>query len=142
MAALELGHRRRLEEAVVSSHITSSRVAYEMMQPIIGDLPHEEFWVILLSYSNKIIHKLNLSKGGLTGTVVDVRILFKAALEYQATGLILFHNHPSGKIEPSGADIKITKKIKDAALFFDIELLDHLIVTEHSYYSFADENKL
>ncbi len=142
IAALELGQRRRSQEALVLPQITSSIKVFELMQPLIGDLNHEEFWVLFLNNSNKVVFKSNLSKGGLTGTVVDVRILFKMALEQQATGLILAHNHPSGKLKPSDADLSITKKIKDGAKLLEITLLDHLIITEHGYYSFADEGVL
>lgn len=142
IAALELGQRRRSQEALVLPQITSSIKVFELMQPLIGDLNHEEFWVLFLNNSNKVVFKSNLSKGGLTGTVVDVRILFKMALEQQATGLILAHNHPSGKLKPSDADLSITEKIKDGAKLLEITLLDHLIITEHGYYSFADEGVL
>ncbi|MTG97327.1 MULTISPECIES: RadC family protein [Myroides] len=139
IAALEIGQRRRSADQLTQDQITCSQDVFEIMQPVLGDLDHEEFWVLLLSNSNKVNHKLSLSKGGMTGTVVDVRILFKSALDYRATGLILVHNHPSGKLKPSEADIAITKKIKEGGKIMDISLLDHVIITEHSYYSFADE---
>jgi DNA repair protein RadC len=109
------------------------------MQPIIGELPHEEFWVVYLNNSNKVILKSQLSKGGITGTLVDVRLVFKTALEIGATSLILCHNHPSGTLKPSEADKHITTKLKLAGDSLDIKVLDHLIVTEHNYFSFADE---
>ncbi|MBW3517650.1 DNA repair protein RadC [Flavobacterium sp. NKUCC04_CG] len=142
VAALELGQRRQREMGKLWTKIESSRMVYDLMQPIIGDLAHEEFWVLLLNNSNKIIHQQKLSIGGLTATVVDVRILFKLAIEHQAVGIILCHNHPSGQLTPSETDLRITRKIKQAALLFDISILDHLIVTEKDYYSFADENIL
>lgn len=142
VAALELGQRRRSQDALLLPQITSSTKVFELMQPLIGDLNHEEFWVLFLNNSNKVVFKTNLSKGGLTGTVVDVRILFKLALEQQATGLILAHNHPSGKLKPSDADLSITRKIKEASKLLEITLLDHLIITEHGFYSFADEGVL
>ena len=142
VAALELGQRRRSQDALLLPQITSSTKVFELMQPLIGDLSHEEFWVLFLNNSNKVVFKTNLSKGGLTGTVVDVRILFKLALEQQATGLILAHNHPSGKLKPSEADLSITRKIKEASKLLEITLLDHLIITEHGFYSFADEGVL
>lgn len=142
VAALELGQRRRSQDALLLPQITSSTKVFELMQPLIGDLNHEEFWVLFLNNSNKVVFKTNLSKGGLTGTVVDVRILFKLALEQQATGLILAHNHPSGKLKPSEADLSITRKIKEASKLLEITLLDHLIITEHGFYSFADEGVL
>ena len=141
-AALELGRRRRTEEAVELSKITSSKAVFEIMQPIIGELPHEEFWVLYLNNSNKVIYKSQISKGGLTGTLVDTRIVFKMALEHNATSIILSHNHPSGKLQASDADIQITKKLKEAGKSLDIQILDHVIVTEHNYFSFADEGLL
>ncbi|QIH39427.1 JAB domain-containing protein [Flavobacterium sp. Sr18] len=139
IAALELGRRRRGEDAVELKKITSSKIIFEIMQPIIGELPHEEFWIIYMNNSNKVIAKSQLSKGGITGTLVDVRIVFKTALEMGATALILCHNHPSGTLIPSDADKHITKKLKLAGDSLEIKVLDHLIVTETSYFSFADE---
>jgi DNA repair protein RadC len=139
IAALELGRRRRGEDAVELKKITSSKIIFEIMQPIIGELPHEEFWIIYMNNSNKVIAKSQLSKGGITGTLVDVRIVFKTALEMGATALILCHNHPSGTLIPSDADKQITRKLKLAGDSLEIKVLDHLIVTETSYFSFADE---
>ncbi|MGC6429552.1 MAG: RadC family protein [Jejuia sp.] len=141
-AALELGRRRRGEEALEKKKITSSVAVFELMQPIIGEIEHEEFWIIYLNNSNKVIYKNQLSKGGITGTLVDVRLVLKQALEVGATGLILAHNHPSGTLKPSEADKQITRKLKTAALSLDIRVLDHLIITEKSYFSFADDNIL
>ena len=141
-AALEIGRRRRLEDALKSEKITSSRSVYDMMQPILGELPHEEFWILYLNNSNKVIQKNQLSKGGITGTLVDVRLVLKNALETGAIALILCHNHPSGTLKPSQADKDITLKLKMAAQSLDIKVLDHLIVTENAYFSFADENLL
>ena len=138
-AALELGRRRRAEEAVELKKITSSKAVFDIMQPIIGELPHEEFWVLYLNNSNKVIYKAQLSKGGITGTVVDIRLIFKMAFEQNATGLILSHNHPSGKLIASEADLKITKRIKEAGQTLEIQVLDHLIITENGYLSFQDE---
>ena len=142
VAALELAKRLQLSETKELTKITSSEDACKLMQPIIGDLPHEEFWVLLLNNSNKVIYKLQLSKGGLTQTVVDIRMLFKTALEHLATALILVHNHPSGQLIASSADKEITQKIKLAGNNLDIKLLDHLIITQTSYFSFADEEIL
>ncbi|PTM02780.1 MAG: hypothetical protein DA407_14830 [Bacteroidetes bacterium] len=138
-AALELGRRRRIEDALLLKKITSSRSVFEIMQPVLGDLPHEEFWILYLNNSNKVIQKNQLSKGGITGTLVDVRLVLKNALEVGATALILCHNHPSGTLKPSLADRDITQKLKSAAQSLDIKVLDHLIVTEKAYFSFADE---
>lgn len=138
-AALELGRRRRLEDSIQLEKVTSSRSVYNIMQPILGELPHEEFWILYLNNSNKIIQKNQLSKGGITGTLVDVRLVLKNALEVGATALVLCHNHPSGTLKPSQADKDITQKLKIAAKSLDIKVLDHLIVTEKAYFSFADE---
>ncbi|MBU2949502.1 DNA repair protein RadC [Tamlana agarivorans] len=142
LAALELGRRRRGEEALDRKKITSSKSVFELMQPIIGELEHEEFWIIYLNNSNKVIQQNQLSKGGITGTLVDVRLVLKTALEVGATGLILAHNHPSGTLIPSEADKQITQKLKVAAQSLDIKVLDHLIITEKAYFSFADETFL
>ena len=142
LAALELGRRRRGEEALEKKKITSSSSVFELMQPIIGELPHEEFWIVYLNNSNKVLQKIQLSKGGITGTLVDVRLVLKTALQIGAIGLILTHNHPSGTLVPSQADKKITQKLKIASESIDIKVLDHLIITEKAYFSFADENLL
>ncbi len=139
IAATELGRRRRVEDIVELTMITSSRKVFEIMLPIIGELPHEEFWVLFLNNSNNIILKSQLSKGGISGTIVDVRLVFKLALENGATGLILCHNHPSGVLKPSEADKQITNKLKLAGDGLDVKVLDHLIITESKYYSFVDE---
>ena len=142
IAATELGRRRREEEVPEFVKINSSRVIFDVMQPIIGELSYEEFWVLYLNNSHQIIHKAQLSKGGITGTVVDVRLVLKIALEHNALSFVLVHNHPSGKLLPSDSDIEITKKIKMAAKQMDICVLDHVIVTEKGYYSFADDQKI
>ena len=142
IAALELGRRRRGGEALDKMKITSSKSVFELMQPVIGELPHEEFWIIYLNNSNKVIHKNQLSKGGITGTLVDTRLVLKTALEVGATGIILAHNHPSGTLKPSQADKDVTSKLKIAAQSLDIKVLDHLIITEQSYFSFADQSIL
>ncbi|MDM1043831.1 JAB domain-containing protein [Myroides sp. 1354] len=157
VAALELGQRRRMADKMDRTKITCSQDVFELMQPKIGELTHEEFWVIFLNNANhvrgivanhterfikhQLIDAVNISKGGVTGTVVDLRILFKLALEKQATAVILVHNHPSGKLFPSEADLQITKKIKDAGKIMDIAILDHFIITEHDYYSFVDHGR-
>jgi DNA repair protein RadC len=138
-AALELGRRRRVEETTELHKITSSKAVFELMQPLIGELPHEEFWVLYLNNSNKVIYKAQLSKGGITGTVVDIRLIFKTAIEQNATSIILTHNHPSGKLQASDADKDITRKLKVAGDQLDIKVLDHIIITENGYLSFQDE---
>ena len=142
ITALELGRRRRLEEALELPKITSSKAVFNIMQPLIGELQHEEFWIIYLNNSNKVLYREQLSKGGLTGTLVDVRLVFKKAIELYATAVILCHNHPSGKLQASVADKSITNKLKQAGETLDIKVLDHLIITENMYFSFADENIL
>lgn len=142
VAALELAKRLQLSETKELTKIGSSADVCKLMQPLIGDLPHEEFWVLLLNNSNKVIYKLQLSKGGLTQTVVDIRLIYKTALEHLATALILVHNHPSGQLSPSQADNDITQKIKQSGNTLDIQLLDHLIITQKDYFSFADEGIL
>lgn len=138
-AAMELGRRRREEEGVELKKITSSEAVFDIMQPIVGELPHEEFWVIYLNNSNKVIYKSQLSKGGITGTVVDVRIVFKTALEQNAVAIILCHNHPSGVLQASEQDKQITRQLKQAGQTMSINVLDHVIVTEKGYLSFVDE---
>jgi DNA repair protein RadC len=141
-ASLELGRRRRSEEISELKKIDSSKAVFSIMQPIIGELPYEEFWVLFLNNSNKVIYKTQISKGGITGTVVDLRLIFKTAFEHLATNIILIHNHPSGKLQASEADKQITKKIVEAGKTLEIQVLDHIIVTENAYLSFADENLL
>lgn len=142
ITALELGKRRQLEVALEKPKITCSKDGFNIMQTIIGDLEHEEFWVLFLNNSNKVLAKNQISKGGLTATIVDVRLLFKQALELTAVAIIVCHNHPSGKLQPSNADKQLTQKIKLAGATLDIKLLDHLIITEKDYFSFADEGIL
>ncbi|TKD61906.1 DNA repair protein RadC [Flavobacterium sp. ASW18X] len=141
-AALEIGRRRRGEAAAKITKITCSKDVFELLQPLLGDLPHEEFWIIYLNNSNKVLFKEQLSKGGITGTLVDVRLVMKNALEQGAVGLILAHNHPSGTLKASTADKQITQKLKSAAEVLDIKVLDHLIITQTAYFSFADEGVL
>ncbi len=141
-AALEIGRRRRGEEAQKIVKITSSQSVYELLQPSMGELPHEEFWIVYLNNSNTVIHSGQLSKGGITGTLVDVRLVMKQALELGAVGLILAHNHPSGTLKPSEADKQLTQKLKQAATALDIKILDHVIITQNAYFSFADEQMI
>jgi DNA repair protein RadC len=141
-AALEIGRRRRGEEAQKITKINSSKNVFELLQPKMGELPHEEFWIVFLNNSNSVLQAGQLSKGGITGTLVDVRLVLKQALELGAVGLILAHNHPSGTLKPSEADKQITKKLKVASEALDIKVLDHVIITQKEYFSFADENIL
>lgn len=137
-AALELGKRRQFEKLKEKDIIKSSKDVFDIMQSVLSDLNHEEFWVLYLNNSNKVLLKHQVSKGGLTATLVDVRLLFKKAIELFAVGIILCHNHPSGKLKPSNSDKELTNKIKSGSVSLDIKLLDHLIVTQKSYFSFAD----
>ena len=140
ITALEIGKRRRLEQALINPKITSSKSVFNVMQPIIAELDHEEFWVLFLNNSNIIINKQQVSKGGITSTLVDVRVVLKKAIELSAVGIVLCHNHPSGKRDPSDSDKKLTKKFVAASNLLDIQVLDHIIVTQDTYYSFADNS--
>lgn len=142
IAALELGRRRREAEALKKDKISSSKEAALIFQPSLSDLSHEEFWILLLDRANQVITKTNLSKGGLAGTVVDPKIIFKLAIERYASGIVLCHNHPSGNNKPSEADIKLTKNLKQAGDFLEIKIIDHIIIAGNLYYSFADEGIL
>jgi DNA repair protein RadC len=142
-AALELGRRRQLSGYIDRPQILSSKDGYLCIAPILMDLNHEEFWILLLNRANKVIGKEKISAGGVSGTVVDAKIIFRKTLEVApASSIILCHNHPSGNRNPSQADIDLTKKLKDAGEKLDILVLDHLIIAEDSYYSFADEGRL
>lgn len=141
-AALELGKRRKEAGVFNTKTITGSRDAFDYFQPKLGDLNHEEFWVMVLDRGNKIKETFMASQGGITGTVTDVKIIVKTALEKLANSIILCHNHPSGNIQPSDADRKITKKIVEASKYLDIQVLDHIIIGQKSYLSFADEGML
>jgi DNA repair protein RadC len=139
MAALELGRRRKEHGSSVKTVIANSNDAANYFRPLLEDLPHEEFWVLLLNRSNTVIDKFMISQGGVTGTVIDVKLILKVALEKLACSLILCHNHPSGNMMASEADKKVTKKIKDAAELMEISVLDHVIIAHDQYLSFADE---
>lgn len=139
LAAMELGRRRNEAEVIVKPKITSSRDAFEIFRGSIGDLPHEEFWIILLNKANRVVRKCIISEGGISGTVVDPKKVFKIALDNHASSIILGHNHPSGNLQPSEADHKITRKIKDAGVMLDVAVLDHIIIGDDRYLSFADE---
>jgi DNA repair protein RadC len=142
IAALELGRRRKDQSAEDRPRLNSSNSVYEIIKGDLMDLPHEEFWVILVNQAHKFVKKKRISEGGVTGTVADSRIIFKFALEELATGVILVHNHPSGNLKPSQQDIDLTKKIKESGKVMDIALLDHLIIAGQKYFSFSDEGIL
>ena len=141
-AALELGRRRKLSEIPDVTQIKCSKDVADIFQPLLSDISHEEFWILFLNRSNKVINNMKLSQGGISGTVTDVRIVMKKAIEYLASGIIVCHNHPSGNLNPSESDTKITQKIKEAGALMDIQLLDHLIISDKDYYSFADNGLL
>jgi len=141
-AALELGRRRKESTEEKKIKIGSSKNAYEAINDVLSDLPHEEFWVLYLNRKNEIIKRENISKGGVTGTVADGKIIFKNAVNLLASSVILCHNHPSGNLSPSQADIQLTKKMKEIGVLMDTPVIDHIIVGNNNYFSFADENLL
>ena len=139
-AAVELGRRRQFSDVMQKDTLTSSRDVFDMMLPQLIDLPYEEFWIIQLNRANHVIGRARISAGGVSGTVVDSKMVFKPAIEVLATSIILVHNHPSGNLKPSQADIELTRKLKEAGKHLDIAVLDHIIVAYSGFYSFADEN--
>lgn len=142
VAALEIGKRRKEADVFAKKKITASKDAADYFMPLLGDLNHEEFWILMLDRGNKIKDNFRISQGGISGTVIDVRIILKAAIEKQASSIILCHNHPSGTMQASDADLKITRKIADAAKIMDITVLDHIIIGNNKYLSLADEGIL
>ncbi|MFY0650535.1 MAG: DNA repair protein RadC [Cyclobacteriaceae bacterium] len=142
ISALEIGRRRKESEQKDLPKVTSSSQVYDFMKPQLLDLDHEEFWVIFLNRGGKVIRKEPFSSGGISGTVADLRLIFKRALEELACSLILVHNHPSGNLKPSQSDINLTNKIKRSGEMIDIPVLDHIIFTNNGYYSFADESMM
>lgn len=141
VAALELGRRRRTQAMPNRIKVTNSKVVYEQFHHL-GDLNHEEFWILLLSRSNAVMDKQKISSGGVSGTVVDARLIFKTAIQRLASGVVLVHNHPSGNLQPSAADEKLTRRLKEGGALIDIAVLDHLIIADTGYFSFADEGIL
>jgi DNA repair protein RadC len=138
-AALELGRRKREEEAKKITKILCSRDAYNYFEPFMEDYRHEEFWILLLNRNNIVLGKKRVSVGGVAGTVVDPKVIFKLALDQLASSIILCHNHPSGNLQPSQQDINITKKLREGARFLDIIISDHIIIGNKAYFSFADK---
>lgn len=138
-AALELGRRRKSTDAALKKNIGSSKDAFDEMVGVMTDLPHEEFWVMYLDRRNAVIKKMNVSKGGVTGTVADSKIIFKEAIQLLASAVILLHNHPSGNLKPSDADIQLTKKMVEIGKIMETPVLDHLIITDKGYFSFSDQ---
>ena len=142
IAALELGRRRREAQPPKRFRITGSHDAFEFLKTFLQDLPHEEFWVLFLNRANLVIKTELISKGGVAGTVVDAKIIFKSAFEHLANSIILCHNHPSGNAKPSDPDLQITKKLKEIGKLMEIPVLDHIIFCDNDYYSFADQGLL
>ena len=142
IAALELGRRRNLAEAEQKVQIKSTSDIYDVMYPLIADLPNEASWALHLHNATRTIDKERISIGGIGGTVVDVKIILKSALQKLASAMILVHNHPSGNLTPSDADLSITKKLRDAATYLEIMVLDHVIIGDKNYYSFADNGNI
>lgn len=142
VAALELGRRRKQESPLIQQKVSSSADAYALFEPFVSDLQGEEFWVLLLNRGNKILHYKKVSEGGVSGTVVDAKIIFNYALEHLASSMMLCHNHPSGIADPSEADKHLTKNLRTAASILQINLLDHIIIGQNSYFSFADNGLL
>lgn len=142
VAALELGRRRKELENNEKPKITGSKDAYDLVKADLMDMSHEEFWIVLLNRANRVVKKSQISQGGVAGTVADPKIIFKLAIDELASGIILAHNHPSGNLTASQADLDLTKKLREAAKLLDIQVLDHIIVAGQKYLSFADEGLL
>lgn len=140
IAALELGRRRRSAEVIEKSVINGSKDVFNYFMTIVEDYQYEGFWILLLNRANKIIKHVQISDGGVSGTVADPKKIFRLSIENGASGIILCHNHPSGNIKPSEQDLKLTKKIVDGGRLLDINVLDHLIIGDEMFFSFADEN--
>jgi DNA repair protein RadC len=137
-AVFALARRRNESEVIFREKITQSHQAFEIFKSLMGDLPYEEFWILLLNRSNRVLKKIRISEGGVSGTVVDPKKVFKLCLDNQACSIILGHNHPSGNTNPSEADSKLTKKLRDCGMMLDVDVLDHIIIGDDKYYSFAD----
>ncbi len=142
IAALELGRRRKETLSAVRVQVSTSIDVYQAIVSQLKDLNHEEFWILLLNRANKITSRHLVSKGGQAGTIADPKIIFNIALENHAASIILAHNHPSGNLKPSQADLELTQKLRSAGQFLDIPVLDHLIITDQGFLSFADEGIL
>ena len=136
LAALELGRRRKSEKLIDKVRVNSSKQAYEYIKAVLTDLPHEEFWIIILNRANKIICKQLIGRGGVSQTTADIKVIFKLAIDKLASAIILAHNHPSGNLSPSQSDLNLTKKVVEGAQLLDIKVLDHLIVGDGEYVSF------
>jgi DNA repair protein RadC len=142
IAALELGNRRRIAEAVSREKISTSQDAFEIFSPLLADCVYEEFWILLLNRANHILSYKCISEGGMSGTVADPKKIFKIALETNASSMILCHNHPSGNLTPSDQDIRLTSKLHEAGRHLELPVLDHIIIGNNKYFSFADNGKI
>lgn len=142
ITTFEIGNRRIATDTIAREKIKTSRTAYEIFRSVLNDKPYEEFWIIMLNKANMVLRKCKISEGGISGTVVDPKKIFKVALDYHASSIILGHNHPSGTVVPSEADMRITKKLVDAGNLLEIAVLDHLIIADDTYYSFSDDGAL
>ncbi len=141
-AALEIGRRKAAQEIPEKEKVTSVNDLYKIFSQYLSDLQTEEFWAIFLDQKNHVIYKTQISKGGISGTLVDVRVIFRIAIEHFATSVVVAHNHPTGNLTPSQPDISITRRIKEAGDLLDIKLLDHLIIGENSFFSFSEQGLL
>ncbi len=142
VSALELGRRRKVGDVNIKPQIKSSEDVYNYLQGDLADLSHEEFWILLLNRANRIEKKIRISTGGVSGTIADPKLIYKYALENLASSIILVHNHPSGNTKPSEADCSLTKRLCEAGTFLETPVLDHVIICNHTWYSFADEGKI
>jgi len=142
VAAMELGRRRGAQPVPQRTHVTTSAVAHELLRPVLTDLSYEEFWLLLMDRGNRLIKRLRVSQGGLHGTVADPKLIMRLALLHKASGIVLAHNHPSGQLRPSEEDIRLTRKLVEAAKFLDLTVQDHLICAQAGYYSFADNGQM
>jgi DNA repair protein RadC len=141
-AALEIGRRRQATAPEDRPQIRCARDSFSQFLPVMADLPHEEFWILFLNQKNSVIHRERISAGGITGTVVDTRLVFRRAIEVGAVQMVLGHNHPSGNLEPSAADMTLTRNLVEAGKVLEIKVLDHIIVSEKGFYSFAEEGNI
>ena len=141
-AALEIGRRRQIVDPIAKPLISSSREAYNLIAPLLKDINHEEFWILLMNHGGRLIKRLKISSGGVSQTLVDPKLIFKKALDCLASKIILVHNHPSGSLKPSYEDIGITKKLRQGGKLLDIMVDDHIIISENGYFSFSDEGMM
>jgi len=140
--AMEIGRRKAAQDIPEKTVVVGTKEAYKILLPYLSDLRTEEFWALFLNQKNNLVYKAQISRGGIASTLVDVRVLFKLALEHMAVSIIVAHNHPTGNLKPSEADIKLTNNIKKAGEILNITLLDHLIIGEQDFFSFREQHLL